>query len=251
MATAAQATPNPVTGTSTNLNVLGADQNGESALIYSWSVLSTSSGTYPSFSLNGSNAAKNSVAVFSAAGTYDLQVTVTNAGGLSTTSSVSVTVDQTLTSIVITPGNTALTVNTTQQFTATAFDQFGQTMLVQPTFNWSASGGAIGRERLLHGPCLAGKCHHRGGRRDRERFDDCHRAGAECGRGLTKCCHRDDNYAVGAWPARQLASLTPGPPLPNPPARRIQPLALMYNRFAIHRRNIPGRGKLYIPGCNR
>ena len=53
---------------------------------------------------NGSNAAKNTTATFSKAGNYTFQVTITDPGGLTATSSVSVTVNQTLTSVAVKPG---------------------------------------------------------------------------------------------------------------------------------------------------
>ena len=77
-----------------------------------------------SFSANGSNAAKNTTATFSKAGSYTFQVTVTDGGGLTVTSSVNVTVSQTLTSITVTPVTPALASHATQQFTASGLDQF-------------------------------------------------------------------------------------------------------------------------------
>src|SRR5439155_1963500 len=63
----ATANPNPVSGTFTNLSVLGADDGGEAALTYTWSV----SGPFAvSFSANGTNAAKNTIATFSGAGNH-------------------------------------------------------------------------------------------------------------------------------------------------------------------------------------
>ena len=91
VSTAASATPNPVTGTTTNLSVRGSDDGGEANLVYTW----TTTGTPPApvtFSQNGTNAAKNTLVTFSKTGTYNFQVTITDAGGLSTTSSVSVVV---------------------------------------------------------------------------------------------------------------------------------------------------------------
>src|SRR5439155_12900043 len=41
VATPAAATPNPVTGTTTNLSVLGADNGGEADLIYTWATTGT------------------------------------------------------------------------------------------------------------------------------------------------------------------------------------------------------------------
>jgi len=89
VAAAALATPSPVTGTSTDLSVLGSDEAGEAALTYVWSVTSVPPGAAdPTFSVNDSNAAKITVATFTAAGTYVLEATITDPGGSSTTSSV-------------------------------------------------------------------------------------------------------------------------------------------------------------------
>ncbi len=44
VATAAKATPSPVTGLTTNLSVLGADVNGESALTYTWAATTVPTG---------------------------------------------------------------------------------------------------------------------------------------------------------------------------------------------------------------
>src|SRR3954469_20396875 len=98
----AGASPSPVTGTTTTLSVLGADDGGEANLTYTW----IQSGTPPApvaFSINGTNAAKNTVATFTTAGTYDFQVTITDGFGCSVTSTVSVQVTQVATSISLVP----------------------------------------------------------------------------------------------------------------------------------------------------
>jgi hypothetical protein len=140
IATGATATPNPVTGTSTDLRVLGADDGGEANLTYSWSVTGTPPGPV-AFAPNGTNASKNSQATFTKAGSYNLLVTLRDAGGLSVTSPVVVTVNQTLTTISVSPASVQVQVNTTRQFTGLAKDQFGLDMSVQPVFTWSVSGG--------------------------------------------------------------------------------------------------------------
>jgi rhamnogalacturonan endolyase len=87
----AAASPNPASATTANLSVLGADDGGEPSLTYAWSL----TGTPPApvtFSANGTNAAKNTVATFTKAATYNFLVTVTDASGLSATSSVTVPV---------------------------------------------------------------------------------------------------------------------------------------------------------------
>jgi hypothetical protein len=145
VATPASASPSPVTGTTTNLSVLGADDDAESTLTYNWAVTSQPSGvTSPSFNINGTNAAKNSTATFYAAGSYTFQVTITDTSSLTVTSSVTVTVNQTRTSIGVSPGRVTLTPGSTQRFTASALDQFGNAMATQPSFTWSIDSGGIG-----------------------------------------------------------------------------------------------------------
>jgi hypothetical protein len=140
IATAASASPNPVTAATTSLSVLGADDHGESNLTYNW----VTAGTPPApvtFSTNGTNAAKNTTATFSKAGSYMFQVTVTDAGGLTAASTATVTVNQTLTSIALAPTSATVNPSATQQFTATGRDQFATALATQPTFTWSVSGG--------------------------------------------------------------------------------------------------------------
>ena len=71
----------------------------------------------------------------------DKPVTITDAGGLSSNSSLAVTVSQTLTWIIVTPGTQALNENGTQQFAATAYDQFAVVLNSQPTFTWQVVSG--------------------------------------------------------------------------------------------------------------
>ncbi len=92
VATAAAATPNPLSGTTTSLSVLGASSLGQSALTYTWSVV----GTPPApvvFSPNGTNAAQNAKHSFTQSGQYTLQATIADPLGGSVTSSVTVNVD--------------------------------------------------------------------------------------------------------------------------------------------------------------
>jgi uncharacterized repeat protein (TIGR02543 family) len=140
VATAAAASPNPVTGTTAALSVLGADDGGESNLTYTWAT----TGTPPAvvaFSANGTNAAKATTATFTKAGTYAFQVTVKDQAGLTATGTVSVVVNATLTSIVVSPSSASVSTSATQQFTATARDQFTTSLATQPTFTWTVSGG--------------------------------------------------------------------------------------------------------------
>lgn len=160
VASAAAANPNPVAGTNTALSALGDDDGGEPALTYTWATTGTPPASV-SFSPNGTNAAKNTTATFTRAGTYNLRVTIRDAGSLTVTSNVTVTVNQTLTTIVVTPNPTSAQVSTTKQFTATARDQFAQTMSAQPAFTWSAqaAAGTVNSSGLLSASAVPGGPH--------------------------------------------------------------------------------------------
>src|SRR5204863_7795348 len=128
------------TGSTTTLSVFGADDAGEPNLTYTWAT----TGTPPAavvFSTNATNAAKNTIATFTKAGSYSFQVTIKDAGGLTVTSSVNVTVNQTLTAITVSPAAVNVQTSATQQFTASAKDQFGNVLATQPAFTWSVSSG--------------------------------------------------------------------------------------------------------------
>lgn len=138
--TAPTAIPNPVTGTTSNLSVLGADDGGEENLTYTWATIGTAPAPV-TFGMNGTNAAKATTAAFTSAGNYTFQVTVKDQGSLTAVSSVTATVSQTLTSIVVSPSSATVNASAKQQFTATARDQFAANLTAQPTFLWSVGGG--------------------------------------------------------------------------------------------------------------
>jgi alpha-L-arabinofuranosidase len=143
VATPAAASPATVTGSNASLSVLGADATGESNLTYTWSV----TGTPPAavtFSANGTNAAKNTIATFSKAGAYNFSVAITNASGLTVYSVVTVTVNQTLTGTNATISPAAMTVapGGSTQFGVYGTDQFGDA-IATPISNitWSVYSG--------------------------------------------------------------------------------------------------------------
>jgi hypothetical protein len=107
---------------------------------------------------NGTNAGKNTTVTFHAAGVYTFLVTVSDQGGLSVTSGVSVTVAQALTSITVS-GPDSVPSNGTAQFTAVARDQFGQPLVDQPRYFFSTSGGTISNEGLFTAPAAGGSYH--------------------------------------------------------------------------------------------
>jgi hypothetical protein len=142
--TPAAAGANPVTGTTVALSVLGAENWntwGEGILKYTWSTTGASPAGVTFNAANGTNAGKNVIATFARIGTYDFLVTITDTQGLSTTSTVSVTVNPTLTSITVNPANVHVQSSLTQQFTAQAKDQFGHLLAVQPAIVWSKAAG--------------------------------------------------------------------------------------------------------------
>ncbi|MGN6505623.1 MAG: LamG-like jellyroll fold domain-containing protein, partial [Tepidisphaeraceae bacterium] len=154
IAQAASAEPNPVTGQSAVLQVLGADDAGEGNLTYSWSL--TQGPGSVAFSSNSLNSSKQTTATFDRAGQYTLTVTVIDPQGLRVTSSVRVDVQQTLTSIAITPALRTLQTGKTLQLAATQRDQVGLPMAVSQPIIWSATAGSISSAGLFTAPASAG-----------------------------------------------------------------------------------------------
>jgi hypothetical protein len=150
----ASASPATTAGKMTTLHVLGADDGGEANLKYTWAVTAKPTGAAdPTFSANGTNAAKDSTATFSKAGTYRFQVTLTDADGMTATSSVSVLVSQQLTRISLTPGTVDVARWGTLQFVATALDQFDDPLSVQPRLMWKLTGrGFLSSTGLYYAP---------------------------------------------------------------------------------------------------
>jgi fibronectin type 3 domain-containing protein len=139
----ASANPSPVGGTSTVLSVSGSDPFGET-LTYTWSPTSEPAGANPTFSDNHSTTASVTTVTFDQAGSYTFQVILSDPSGLSNSSSVQVNVIQTESSIKVSPASPSVISNATQQFSATALDQFGSAMASQPGFSWSVNPGGIG-----------------------------------------------------------------------------------------------------------
>src|SRR5262249_16994314 len=74
---------------------------------------------------------------------YTLTATISD-GSQSVTSSVTVTVNQTLTSVQVGPATATVPDGTTKQFSATALDQFGNPLATQPGFTWSIDAAGLG-----------------------------------------------------------------------------------------------------------
>jgi len=115
-----------------------------------WTATTLPSGA-PAPTLVTANA--NTTVTFGMAGTYVLKAQPSNSTASFT---VSVTVKQTLTTILVTPGTASIHSGATQQFTAQGLDQFKQAMATPPTFTWSASSGTISSAGLFTAPNSAG-----------------------------------------------------------------------------------------------
>jgi hypothetical protein len=149
------ASPTMVAAKTTMLSALGADDGGEPSLTYAWST--TSAPASVCFSVNGTNAAKSTTATFAKSGAYAFKVTATDAGGLSTIATVSVTVAQTYTSVKVTPASVQVAVSKAYPFTVKAKDQFGYDLSAQPTFAWTvAAGGSIASSGIFTAGVTAG-----------------------------------------------------------------------------------------------
>ena len=138
--------------TGATLSVQGADVVTPAAdLTYTWSKESGPAAV--TFSHNGDYAAEDTTATFTQAGTYTFTVTLADpAGNTATIGEVSLNVPQQVTSVAVAGDATAIAAGQiaphgSDDFSATAYDQFGHTMAT--TFTWGASatlpsGGATG-----------------------------------------------------------------------------------------------------------
>jgi hypothetical protein len=154
VAVPARSTSGPaVTTRATSLSVLGAYSTGEKSLTYTWATITKPTGAAdPSFSINGSNAAKTTSVSFSQSGDYSFLVTIADTSGKSVTSTVTVHVGQTLCQIVVSPQVATVNAHGTQQFTAAALDQFGRPMVTTPALTWSTTAGTISPAGLYTAP---------------------------------------------------------------------------------------------------
>jgi len=157
VATPAVATPGSISGTTTDISVLGADSDGggEPNLIYTWrAAVKPSGAAAPSLTSNGTNDAKNTTATFHQAGNYTLVVTISDVEGVTASSSVNVVVSQTFSSVAMVPGTANLVAGQQQQIIATGLDQFGLPLAAQPTFTWAvaAGGGSVTSGGLYSAP---------------------------------------------------------------------------------------------------
>ena len=135
----------PIAGQSATLSVLGADDRGESDLVYTWSVSTSPAGGSATFGVNGTNGAKATTMTFTKGGTYGVSVRIVDGGGLSVTTTASVVVPVTFTGFrvstisgqVVTSGSTLSMSGVSQSLVASGVDGLGNVMSGIPTMVWT------------------------------------------------------------------------------------------------------------------
>ncbi|MEZ6121903.1 MAG: C2 family cysteine protease [Planctomycetaceae bacterium] len=146
-----------VDGKTAMVSVLGSDDQGESNLKYLWQTVSAPAGGRITFRSNNSNAAKLNTLTFNRAGDYSVKVLIRDSAGLSTSSTLSIHVNQTQTSIAVTDaaarviksGATVSVATTSASLRATALDQFGVAMATQPVISWTSTSAPTGGSSTL------------------------------------------------------------------------------------------------------
>jgi hypothetical protein len=141
-------------GKSAVLSVLGVDDSG-AALRYTWTMIAMPPGAPrpPVFGPgNGTTAGRDLPVTFSMAGVYTFSVTITDAGGLTTSSTLSFTVPARLSAIQITPATAKVKPKGHLQFSAQTLDQFGSVLNTAGSFSWSVSSGKITKSGYFTAP---------------------------------------------------------------------------------------------------
>ncbi len=131
-----------------NVQALGIDNSPETALTYTWAATGPGTAT---FTPNASNAAKNSSVSVMTPGLYTVTVTIRDPDGQSVTSSTQINVGALPSKIIITPESANVPIRGTQQFTASALDQFSKPLIPQPKIDWSCilCNGTINKDTGL------------------------------------------------------------------------------------------------------
>jgi hypothetical protein len=150
-------TPVNVWGTSVQLAVpTFVDQFGNALSVapaLTWSTTSLPANVLaPQFTTQGGV----TTAIFAAAGSYTLNARVTSVPNISFVTTV--IVNQTLTSIILSPNTASVLQGATQQFTPQALDQFRQSMANQQIFTWTSSAGAVSVSGLFTAPSSGTSC---------------------------------------------------------------------------------------------
>ena len=151
VAVAASATVS-ASGKKIYLSVLGDDADATS-LTYSWAYSSAAGSV-----VFDSSTKSSPVATVGAIGNYDFVVTIHDAAGLWITSDTGVVnVSQVVTTITV-AGSSSVAAAGTATYSASATDQFNNSLSTTPTFAWSASSGQIDNSGNFSAPDLSMPC---------------------------------------------------------------------------------------------
>jgi hypothetical protein len=135
----AAADPAVVLGATTALRAGAVDDGGAGTLRWSWRA---ASGTpAPVFARTGTAEAATTTVRFLAAGSYGLEATVRDAGGLTATTAVTVTVVPVPTGIRIEPAAVTVAAGGMVDLRGTVVDQFDTTLADPPPMAWSMADG--------------------------------------------------------------------------------------------------------------
>jgi hypothetical protein len=130
----------------TSLSASAENGGAEASLTYTWSVVSAPPGVplagAAQFSTNGTNAARNVTATFSAFGNYILRVRATDPQGRSGWADVSVAVPHKPTAIILSPPGKVVPTNSSQQYSAVVLDEFRRPISGYRVA-WSATYGRV------------------------------------------------------------------------------------------------------------
>ncbi len=130
------------------LSAVGSDDGGAKKLIYTWQVTQSPTDATFKFTKNTNNAAQTTVLSFNRTGTYNVSLTITDAQGLSVTTTQAVTVTEKVTKLeLLSPGNlvrsggkSIRTEGTGAVVQIQAYDQFGQRISSNLTYAWTTLG---------------------------------------------------------------------------------------------------------------
>ncbi len=110
----------------------------------------------PTFTWTATGGTVNSTGLYSAGTSAGTFAVTASSGAISGSAAVTLQIPLVLTSITVTPTPFTMNTSTTKQFTAVAKDQFGNAMVPQPTFTWTATGGTVNSTGLYSAGTSAG-----------------------------------------------------------------------------------------------
>jgi hypothetical protein len=138
---AAIATLAPVPGTSATLTVAADDDGGRENLTYTWDYAPRRPMKEVAFTNQSSNIARTTTALFPVGGLWTFTVTIMDRDGMTATSTVDIDVPKNFNDLALSPSMASVPLGGMRQFTASAFDQFGDDIALPSNLIWRVIGG--------------------------------------------------------------------------------------------------------------